>query len=190
MTVIVGMSKYNQVVVAADTLAEGGLGERIRSDKLLALPVGNGYAILGTSGDIGGRSLAKAHLKLGIPDPNNVEDLDAWAQAAAEAWTEIKADAARTPEYEGEGTVGLLAYAERLWIVHENMALPSKTAAVGCGKLAALGALDALKTITYRGSLESEVQIAVESAIEVCIGCGPPVVVMKPQTHKKTKTDS
>lgn len=181
MTVIVGVvdEANGRVHLAADSLAVGGDGLRCRATKLVELPLGAlERAVLGFAGFAALGPLAARHLKLDVAPIVGEDDVDAWAQATAEAITEIAAEHTLVSG-EDDGRTdweGLLAWRGRLWQLGHHVALPIDTyAAGGSGAGVALGAMWALHG-TQPASVVAE--RAVLAAIAHQVDVGPPVLAI------------
>lgn len=146
MTVIAGaVSVDGTVRMAADTtcVMQGTRIYGARKIRRLLTSGGHPY-LLGFAGSSALASLTEAHLpSMGI-EPAGSANLDAWAQAIAEAICKIATDA--TPQVTEEGNVdgvALLGHAGHLWLLAQQNASPVPLGyiAIGSGRDLALGVL-------------------------------------------------
>lgn len=135
MTVVVGVRRAGQCVLAADRLAVDSNGTTMEVVKLTHI----GDAIAGVAG-----STALLPIVRRI-EPPAIEDGDEWAQHLAER---ITADAKAAGVVDGDGDmrgVVLLARGGSMWELFDNVALPIRVDyhAIGSGAATAFGALHA-----------------------------------------------
>jgi ATP-dependent protease HslVU (ClpYQ) peptidase subunit len=169
--------------MGCDTAADHNGTTVYRADgKISIFEVGEACerVLLGSAGNSAIRSVLGRHWKLGdVPQPNSaVAEADEWAAAAAEAITEVLANA--TPplvmrQDQSADTLDgclLLAWRQHLWIVHTHSALrpQSGIATIGSGCELALGSLH---TVARSGLVhpEAAVSYAIELACTYDSGC-------------------
>lgn len=183
MTCIAAATDGRTVWMAADSGSEAG--DRVfarAASKIMRLPVGDSYALVGSAGrSLVGPLFAKVKLDQ-APDATDDADCDAWAQAVAEAWTELAMNLEPKP-VDQVGTldgVALLGYAGRIWYVTENEAERCRDSFNACGSGAgvALGAFHVLEHTRRRldlaGPIRDDAQTAVEAACRFSQGCYAP----------------
>jgi hypothetical protein len=177
VTVIAAATDGRTVWMAADSASTDDSGRIWTTDKLNVVEVGrSGRALISSCGDHRLGRLVQGLSAPFDPDPTSDAACDGWAQAMAEAWTDL-ACSATPPVTEEDGSVAgfaLLGYAGRIWTVLTNVAdrVRDGYAAIGSGGDLALGMLAATEA-----PLEDRVRRAVEFACRHHAGCAPPVDV-------------
>lgn len=167
MTTIAAVTRDGVTAMACDSAAIDGCGRRYKhSGKIVRLSVGrDGDALLGSAGTAALGATIRAGLNLPAgPDPDDLDDIEAWAQAVAEAITDLATEAKPsllTDDDELDGEV-LLAYAGRFWYITDHLALLAEgpIAAIGSGAMLALGALEVMPPATPVAMVERAVEIA------------------------------
>lgn len=182
MTVIAAIATPDRVVMGCDTATDSGGTIVYRADgKITALSVGAERVLIGSAGNAAIRSILGRHWKLAATPPANaaIAEADEWADAAAEAITEVLATTqpAVTIHHDGsaDGLDGclLLAWRQHLWIIHTHAALRPHDgiAAIGAGKDLALGSLHT----SVRAGLSdpaAAMSCAIDLAARFDSGCG------------------
>ena len=182
MTVIAGYvdRESGRVHLAADSAAVAGDGLTLRKTKIHHLRVGvDDEAVIGCAGFAALGHLLQAHLKLDAA-PLDESDAATWAQATAEAITEIALDH-HLIDRDDDGRADLaclLAWHGQFWAVSHDLAVPvEQYHAVGHGAAVAMGAMWALasgRAVVDVAAAEIP-RFAVEAAIEHMDGIGGPV---------------
>lgn len=191
MTVIAAVADGSTVWMAADSRAAADDGRiwhgHPSQPKIARMPVGRhgGHALIGHAGTHRlGVMATRVHLG-GEVDVTDQDDLNSWAQAAADAYTELAFESV-PPATDGDGCldgVWLLGYAGCLWYVTAGDAyrVGLRYSAIGSGGEFAAGALHALETIGALGEdsvhIERGLSLAVEAAIAHDSGCGGSIIL-------------
>ncbi|RBO87040.1 hypothetical protein [Nocardia puris] len=152
MTIIAAYATDDHVVMGCDTASthDGTFVFRASTAKILTLTTGTGEPVLfGASGH--GAILPLLRRNLVLPERPSNRYVDDWANATAAAITKILATANPpvTHNDDGAGLDGniLMAWRNRIWLVHAHEALPTHggIAAIGSGRDLALGAMHAYR---------------------------------------------
>jgi hypothetical protein len=174
VTVVAAATDGRTVWMATDSQSSENGGRIWTVDKLRRIPVGrHGTSVFAAAGDHRLVPLAR-HLAAPFePDPHSDGDCDGWAQAIAEAWTQLACEAA-PPVTDDDGLVSgyaILGYAGRIWTVMTNVAdqVRDGYASIGSGGELALGILAATEA-----PLEDRVRQAVTFACRHHDGCSLP----------------
>ncbi len=176
MTVVAGYvdQKVGQVHLAADSVAVAGNGIKIANRKLIGLKVeGTGdVALFGAAGFTALGPLV--HRLLSVDNPGHGGSLDGWAQATAEAVTNLALRHMLTDESDG-GRVDmaiLFAWRDRLWVISHHVAIPVEDYhAVGSGAAVAMGAMWALDA-DQRHEPSAIPALAVQATADHMVGIG------------------
>jgi ATP-dependent protease HslVU (ClpYQ) peptidase subunit len=179
VTVVAGYvdRESGRVHLAADSAAVAGDGLVLRKDKIHHLPMGVAdRAVIGCAGFSALGHLLQRHLKLDAA-PDGDADGHAWAQATAEAITEIALEHHLVdPDDAGRADLAcLLAWHGQMWTVSHDLAVPvERYHAVGHGAAVAMGAMWACDQV--QRAQPSEIPgLAVAAAIEHMDGISGPV---------------
>lgn len=146
MTVLVGIVDSGRVLLGADTWAVDGDGVIwVNPKKINALNVAGERVLFATAG----RTAIGAAIRYGLTIealPEDTDDAaDEWAQAIAEAFSELARERKLVDKDEEVDGAGFLAWRSHLWEISDALALRIQSfAAVGSGAQVARGALDVL----------------------------------------------
>lgn len=179
MTVIAAVTDGRHVWMAADSAGECN-GLIITVPKLRRTT----HFLFGCAGDRSAGVALQRVVADTPPDPASDDDVDAWVQAIAEAWTAHVDDLPLGPWRPGsadhpplvDGTA-LLAHAGRLYRLTTNLAvrLEQHYAAVGAGAEIAYGAFHAALALDPTIAPELLLEVAVGAATTWHSGCHPPM---------------
>lgn len=146
MTVVAAYRDQDAGIVhlAADSGSSGASEIVTPIAKIRQLKVGlDDHAVLGIAGRMALIPLAARHLKAdAAPDARSASDCDDWAQAIAEAITDIALEHGCGDDGWMAHNGGLLAYGPWLWEITHHLALPIHSyIAIGTGAACAMGAM-------------------------------------------------
>jgi ATP-dependent protease HslVU (ClpYQ) peptidase subunit len=176
LTTVLSVARDGQVWMAADSLVsvcDRPMPGAVK--KVLRLPAGDGYFLLGIAGDGALAGLARRFMRVNVV-PGAGDDPQEFADDVAQMLTELAREHGILDEGRMDGTL-LLGWGGQLWTVVHAQALPHPdgTGAVGSGADAALGAVDALLGVGVQ-PVEAVVR-AVQIAIGRDINSDAPVLV-------------
>ena len=146
MTVLVGIVAGDHVVLAADSWGIDGEGAVWANPaKIKTLTIGGERVLFGTSGRTAIGAAVRYGLTVEALPTDDAEAADEWAQAIAEAFTELARERKLVDKDDEIDGAGFLAWRSHLWEISDALALRVPTfAALGSGALVARGALEVL----------------------------------------------
>lgn len=182
MTVVAAVALSDRVVMGCDTATDHDGTTIYRADgKITVLEVGDERVLIGSAGNSAIRSVLSRHWKLTAVPPETaaVAEADEWAAAAAEAITDVLANATPPLLMRHNDSADcldgclLLAWRQHLWIIHTHAAFRPHdgVAAIGSGRELAIGSLYTGQALGNPTPVQS-VTLAVTLACRHDSGCG------------------